>query len=247
MFSFFKKESKRRSVDLSGLRADMHSHLLPGIDDGAQTVEDSITLITGLKELGYKKLVTTPHILSDIYPNSPDTINAAFKVLKSRWPSALDDIELGTAAEYFLDDFFDTSLEKGSGMLTVSGNMLLVEFSFVSPPLNLKDRLFDMQIKGYQPILAHPERYVYFARNRTFFDELKSTGCLFQVNLLSFAGYYGKASLELAHYLADKKYIDLLGTDMHHVRHLDTLKNSGQIMDVVNKLLDSGSILNPQL
>jgi tyrosine-protein phosphatase YwqE len=156
-------------------------------------------------------------------------------------------INLHAAAEYYLDDFFDSLLQDGTPLLTITGNLVLVELSFVTTPLNFKDKLFQMQIKGYQPILAHPERYLYFAKTRGMYDDLKSMGCLFQVNLLSFAGYYGKGPLELAHHMVEKKYVDLLGTDMHNERHLDVLRNSGFITDTINKLLDTGKILNPTI
>ena len=114
-------------------------------------------------------------------------------------------------------------------------------------PLNWKDSIFNLQLSGYQPILAHPERYGYLAHNKGVYDELKSLGCLFQVNLLSLTGYYNKTAQDLAHYLLDKKYVNLLGTDLHHTRHLESLQNAGSIMPAINKLLDSGSLLNPEL
>jgi tyrosine-protein phosphatase YwqE len=156
-------------------------------------------------------------------------------------------MQLAAAAEYFLDDYFDSQLQDGQALLSFSTNLVLVEFSFVSSPLNAKEKFFQMQLKGYQPVLAHPERYLYFARTRNQFDELKSLGCLFQVNLLSLAGYYGKLPMDLAKHLVSKGYVDLLGTDMHHLRHLDTLRTSGFIMDTIDKLMDSGKIRNPQL
>jgi tyrosine-protein phosphatase YwqE len=247
MFSFFKRSKKQVKVDLSPLKADMHSHLLPGIDDGAKTLEDSLILVRGLAELGYTKLVTSPHIMVDLYPNTKETISSGLKKLKNEVRQQKLKIEMNAAAEYYLDDYFDSLLTDGIPLLTITNNLVLVEFSFVSTPINFKDKLFQMQIKGYQPVIAHPERYLYFAKFRGQYDELKSMGCLFQVNLLSFAGYYGKASLELANYLADKQYIDLLGTDMHHERHLEVLNSSAVIMDVMNKLMDTGKILNPTL
>ena len=110
-----------------------------------------------------------------------------------------------------------------------------------------KDQLFQLQISGYQPVLAHPERYLYFSNARQVFDTLKDAGCLFQVNLLSLAGHYGKATQDLANYLIKKDYVDLLGTDLHHLRHLDLLRSSPQLNPVIKSLLDSGRLMNPEL
>ena len=129
----------------------------------------------------------------------------------------------------------------------LKGKKVLVEFSFVSPPLNLKEQLFNLQIKGYEPVLAHPERYTYFAANKSAFDDFKSMGCLFQLNVLSLSGYYGKIPQELANWLVSKNYIDLLGTDLHHQRHLDALRAGKNIMPVVSQLLDTGRLLNTGL
>jgi tyrosine-protein phosphatase YwqE len=135
-------------------------------------------------------------------------------------------------------------LDDNIPLRTIKNNWVLVEFSFAGPPINAKEKIFALQIKGYQPILAHPERYLYFDANKKFFDELKDTGCYFQVNILSFSGYYGKGPLELAQYLSKKQYIDFLGTDLHHYRHLELLQSATNLMDPVKAALDTGKILN---
>lgn len=247
MFSIFNKK-KRARLDLSGLVADMHSHLLPGIDDGSPDTETSLQLITGLQELGYRKFITTPHILWDMYKNDANTIGAAYQELQQASQQQNNTaVPIKAAAEYFLDEHFDELLENNVPLLTLHKNWVLVEFSFVTTPLNFKDKLFNMQMKGYQPVLAHPERYLYFMSDRKWYDELKDAGCLFQLNILSLTGYYGKASLQLAQYLIGKRYINLLGTDCHHFRHLNTLRNAHNIMEPVSSLLDSGQLLNPSL
>jgi protein-tyrosine phosphatase len=247
MFSIFNKKKKPR-LDLSGLVADMHSHLLPGIDDGSPDTETSLELIAGLQELGYRKFITTPHILWDMYKNDATTIGAAYEELQQAAQQQYNAaVPVKAAAEYFLDEHFDELLQNNVPLLTIHKNWVLVEFSFVTTPLNFKDKLFNMQMKGYQPILAHPERYLYFMSDRKWYDELKDAGCYFQLNILSLAGYYGKASLQLAHYLIGKRYVNLLGTDCHHFRHLNTLRNAHNIMEPVMSLLDSGQLLNPSL
>jgi len=225
----------------------MHSHLVPGIDDGAQDVESSIELVNGLVDMGYQKLITTPHILWDIYKNDVKTITPAHNSLLEALKTNKIKVPVSFAAEYFLDDHVDELIEKNVPLLTIKNKWTLVEFSFVSAPLDLKEKLFSLQIAGYFPILAHPERYTYFNRDRNVYDELKEAGYYFQVNILSLVGYYGKAPQELAQYLVKKKYVDLLGTDMHHIRHLNTLQTSPQLTDTVKMLLDTGNILNPTL
>ncbi len=243
MFSIFKKKVYPKT-DLSALGCDMHSHLLPGIDDGSPDPETSFKLIQGLTDLGYKKLITTPHIMSDLYKNDAETITSAFEMLQvgSKLTSTLF-----TAAEYYLDDYFDDLLEENTPLLTLKGKWVLVEFSFVTAPVNLKQTLFNLQINGYQPILAHPERYLYFAEDKKKYDELHEAGCFFQLNLLSLTGYYGRGPLDLAEYLVKKKYVDLLGTDLHHDRHLHALRTAGLLNDQVKFLLVTCSILNPSL
>ena len=246
MFSIFKK-SKKIPVDLSGIGTDMHSHLLPGIDDGSPDVETSLQLIAGLQELGYSKFITTPHILWDMYKNDATSINDALQEVQKALQQNNTPTSINAAAEYFLDEHFDELLQTDSPLLTIHKNWVLVEFSFVTTPINAKEKLFNMQLKGYQPILAHPERYLYFMNAKGWYDELKNAGCYFQVNLLSLAGYYGKASLQLANYLISKQYVNLLGTDCHHFRHLDALRNGSSLMEPVQGLLDRGLLLNPSL
>jgi protein-tyrosine phosphatase len=242
VFTFFKKKSAY-IPDLSGIGCDMHSHLIPGIDDGAKDMEDSLQLIRGLAELGYHKLITTPHVLSDYYPNTPSTIGNGYQAVEAELRRQNMTLEFHAAAEYLMDEHFTELLETDQPLLTLKDRMVLVELSFAVPAINLKDTLFHIQLKGYQPVLAHPERYLYFGANKGWYEQLKDAGCLFQLNLLSLKGYYGKGAQDLAQYLIKKKYIDLLGTDLHHQKHLENLRSS-RIEDAVKKLLDTGMIRN---
>lgn len=247
MFSFFRKNKEVKPADFSGIAIDMHSHLLPGIDDGSPDVVTSIELIKGLTALGYKKFITTPHIMQDLYKNTPATINAALAELKDALQYENIQVDIHAAAEYLMDDNFDMLLEKNEPLLTLKDNLVLVEFSFVSAPINVQEKLFQMQMKGYRPVLAHPERYNYLAKNKEFYETLKNAGCLFQLNLLSLCGYYGKPTAELAAWLLGKDYIDLVGTDLHHDRHLAGLQHYGPAYATIQRLLDSGRLLNPSL
>lgn len=244
IFSRSKKVTDK--ADISLLKADMHSHLLPGIDDGSPDIKTSLELIRGMMELGYSKLITTPHVMWDMYKNTTEIILEKLELLRAAVKAEGLHVEINAAAEYFLDDYVEKLVKSNEPLLTVSGRMVLVEFSMAHPSMSLKDILFDMQMQGYQPIIAHPERYIYLERKKEFYEELKDIGCLFQCNLLSLTGHYGKTQQELAQYLIKKGYYDLLGTDLHNARHLDALHNP-DLGNHLQKLLDSGKIINSQL
>ena len=247
MFKLFgKSKPVAEQANLSALKADMHSHLLPGIDDGSPDIPTSIRLIKGMMSLGYTKLITTPHIMWDMYKNTHEIILDKLNLLRNAVKDAGLNVEINAAAEYYLDDHAEKLITSGTKLLTVSGNMVLVEFSLAYPSRSLKDILFELQMQNYQPIIAHPERYLYLEKNKDFYEELKDIGCLFQLNLLSIAGYYGKSANELALHLIKKEYYDLIGTDLHHARHLDALRSPGLTASVL-KLVDSGRIRNPIL
>ena len=155
-------------------------------------------------------------------------------------------VEINAGAEYFLDDHVAGLLKDKQPLLTISGNMVLVEFSLAHPSMSLKEILFEMQMQDYQPVIAHPERYMYLQQNKEFYEELKDIGCLFQLNVLSLSNHYGRSVQELAQYLIKKGYYDLVGTDLHHTRHLEALSNPA-LGAGLQKLLESGKILNPGL
>jgi len=245
MFKLFSR-SKPAKTDFSGIGVDMHSHLLPGIDDGAPDPTTSIKLIRGMMELGYRRFITTPHIMWDMYKNNPAIINEKLALLRAAIAAEGMEVEIRAAAEYFLDDHVAGLLRNNEPLLTVSGNMVLCEFSLAYPSNSLKEILFDMQMQGYQPIIAHPERYLYLEANKDFYEELKDIGCLFQLNILSVAGYYGKSAGELAAFLLKNDYYDFVGTDLHGFRHLEALENPA-IAPVIDKLLQRGRIRNASL
>src|SRR4030095_10491875 len=189
---------------------------------------------------------TTPHIMWDVYKNTRNIILERLQEVKSRLATEQLDIEIQAAAEYFIDDHLGELVEQKEPLLSFGNNFVLVEFSMVSQPFDWKKTLFEMQIQGYQPVIAHPERYAYMDRNKTFYDELKSAGYLFQLNILSLSGQSGNSVIDLARYLTKKGYYDLVGTDLHHARHLEALKNPS-VFSSLQQLLDSGKILNPTL
>jgi tyrosine-protein phosphatase YwqE len=243
---FSKSKPASGKFDFSLLKADMHSHLLPGIDDGSPNMETSLQLIRGMTALGFTKLITTPHIMWDMYKNTNEVILKKLDELRAAVLAEGIAVEINAAAEYFLDDYVAGLLKKNEPLLAVSSKMVLVEFSLANPSMSLKEILFEMQMQGYQPIIAHPERYIYLERNKEFYEELKDIGCIFQLNLLSLTNHYGKSVQELAQYLIKKEYYELVGTDLHHFRHMEALSNT-TITPILEKLLESGKIMNSQL
>lgn len=243
---FFGKKKATSSVDLSWLGADMHSHLIPGIDDGAPDITASLELIRGLHKLGYKKLITTPHILWEVYPNTPEIITDGLATVRAAIAAEGIAVELHAAAEYFIDEYFEENLKNKEPLLTISGNKVLVEFSMLTAPMDLQQVLFGMQIAGYTPVIGHPERYTYLSQRKQTFDELKEAGCILQLNLLSLTGYYGRQVQELAEYLCKKDYYTLAGTDLHNTRHLAALQKLSSSA-FFNRLKESGVLVNQSL
>jgi len=246
MFGLFKKKGDG-PTDLSGLVADMHNHLIPGIDDGATDLESSIVMIRAMQSMGYRKIIATPHVQWEMFKNTHEIIENGARIVRERLAETEIKVDFRGAAEYYLDEHVDELLEKNIPLLTIHKNMVLVEFSFIHQPIDLKEKIFQLQIKGYQPIIAHPERYLYFGAHKNTYDELHNMDCIFQLNLLSLCGYYGKKQEELAQYLIKKKYVSLLGSDLHNIRHINILRASTTISSTVNRLLDEGVLLNPVL
>jgi protein-tyrosine phosphatase len=226
MFNFFKKKvADNVKVNQLPVSIDIHSHILPGIDDGAPDIETALQLIKGIQQLGIKKTVATPHIIADLYRNTPAIINTALHKLNEACAKASVDIEITAAAEYMLDDFFIKLLRGSQPLLTIYKNIILTEQSYATPTLNVNEIAFELISAGYRPIMAHPERYAFYHNNYDEYTHLKDMGFLLQVNLLSLTGYYGKPVARAAKYLFDNDLADLVGTDLHHQRHLQSLQH----------------------
>lgn len=243
MFSFFKKKIDKPTLLFSNVQTDFHSHLIPAVDDGSPDIETSIRYIKDLVALGFNKIITTPHIMSDFYPNTSDKLKEGFVLLKKQLKEEKINVQFEVAAEYFLDEYFEKLLEKND-ILTFGDNYVLIEMSFIEPNRNLHQIVFDLLSKGYKPILAHPERYPYFVGQLEKLEEIKDMGCKLQVNLLSLTHYYGKAVNKLALQLFTKKMVDFVGTDLHHDRHLQAIQGLPQ--DIRN-LIDKTPLLNNTL
>jgi protein-tyrosine phosphatase len=230
MFNFFKKTDKNENIiHQLPVHTDIHSHILPGIDDGAPDIEAALILVKGLARLGIKKTIATPHIISDLYRNTPQTITAALDKLKAACIKEAVDIEIEAAAEYMLDDYFIKMLRTGQPLLTIHKKIILTEQSYAAPTHNLNEISFDLISKGYRPIMAHPERYAFYHNNYEAFTDLKNMGFLLQVNFLSLTGYYGKPVARAAKYIFDNDMADLVGTDLHHAKHLQMLQDPANL------------------
>ncbi len=210
--------------DFSFIQTDIHSHLVPGIDDGSASMEESIALITQLQSAGFRNLVTTPHIKWERYPNTREKILAGMHHLQQALQESNIDITISAAAEYFIDDHFFSLLDKNEPLLTIHKNEVLVEFSFYAEPFQPQHTFFKIQTAGYQPILAHPERYGYFHEKKEAYRAIKDQGVLLQLNILAITGYYGKKIQQTSQWLLQEGLYDYCGTDLHNERHAEALQ-----------------------
>jgi protein-tyrosine phosphatase len=217
MFSFFKKRDL--VTDISWLGVDIHSHILPGIDDGAKEVKQSLSYITQLQDLGFEKLFFTPHIFTELYPNTPETINPALQQVKNGLSAAGNNIPVGAAGEHMVDYSFIVRPD----LMCLPNNHILIEMSYLSETPNIEKVVFDLQISGYTVILAHPERYNFYHKTTERYHRLREMGCLFQLNLLAVTGYYGREVKHASDYLLKNNLYDLAATDLHHDKHMSLL------------------------
>jgi len=218
MLSIFQKNTYL--VDLIGGITDFHNHILPGIDDGANSPEESLDLIKKFKEFGIENFIATPHVMGDYYSNTPQTINRALKKVQS-----LDNsLKIKAAAEYMMDNHLIDIIEKND-ILTVTTKNVLVEMSYIQPPINLPEILFKLQNHSFSPILAHPERYPYlYSKGLDKYHDLKSRGCSFQLNMLSLSRHYGSGIQKIAFQLLENDMIDYISSDVHRMDHLEKIE-----------------------
>ena len=208
------------------LTKDVHSHLLPGIDDGVATLQESLDILARFEQMGYQKVITTPHILTDFYKNTSESIKEALKTLKYELEKTDITIEIEAAAEYYLDEHFMKLVDDRQELLTFGKNYVLFETGFMNEPLNLNDLVFKLKSNGYNPVLAHPERYSFFGRNFEMVEDLIDRGVLMQLNINSLSGYYSKDVQKMAEKLIDNNFIHFLGSDCHNMKHLEVMELS---------------------
>lgn len=220
MFNIFKKKNQINNLFYS---TDIHSHIIPGIDDGSDSPETSLEIIKGLSDLGIKRMLATPHVTHTTYENTQESISTAYDILMDSLKAAEIDMDIKYSAEYRLDDYSLQQFREGK-TIPLPNNHLLVESCFITEQLNLDSILFDLKILGHDLIYAHPERYHYYHTKRERYQQIHQTGTMFQVNLLSFSGAYGNQVKEISEWLLHNDLIDFIGTDIHHVKHLQLIR-----------------------
>lgn len=224
MFNFFKRKTNTPPPLIT---TDIHSHLIPGVDDGVTSFEDAITLIKKFADAGYEKIITTPHIMHDFYNNSESDLTHIYNNLVLRIKKENIEINFGLAAEYYLDDHLMSRInDKNENFLTFGDNYILFETSFMNMPFQLSEFIFKAKSRGLKPVLAHPERYMYLMNDEKLLTELVNKEVLFQLNLNSLTGYYSKQVKKFAQKLIDEKLIHFAGSDCHNELHFNNLLSS---------------------
>lgn len=219
MFGLF---SKNKEPIQLWFKTDIHCHVLPGIDDGSPDVDTSIQLIDGLRQLGVQNIIASPHVAAVQFPNTPETLDASFRLLKNKLREQGIDMPVSHSAEYRIDEDLPGIIERDA-LIPYPGDYVLIENQWIQEPWNLEEVIFQLQLKGLQPVMAHPERFVYYHKDPKRLDFLH-TKVPFQINVLSLAGYYGKNIKKMAESLLKKGYADFLGTDTHNVKHLESIR-----------------------
>jgi protein-tyrosine phosphatase len=241
----FGTKSVLPDADLGILQCDMHSHFIPGIDDGAKTLTDTLDMLRGMEAFGYKKVITTPHIMGDYYRNTPEIILGGLEHVREAAKEAGIQLELEAAAEYYFDFDLEQKLNSEK-LLTFGKNYLLFEVSYLNAPENLDGLIFKMQTQGYKPVLAHPERYPFWYNSFETYERLHDKGVLFQLNINSLTGYYSPATKKIAERMIDQNMIDFVGSDCHHMGH-QKLMQQARSNPHLHKLLASGMLKNNSL
>lgn len=219
MFNFFSKKSEPQQLFFS---TDIHCHVLPGVDDGAQTVDEGVELVEALQRWGINRIIASPHVTFETFENTAESADAAMAELQQALDARGNGIKIEHSAENRLDDLFAKNFDEGK-LMTLPGNLLLIENSFMLEPWNIEQTIFDVQMKGYVPILVHPERYTYYHNKKDRYLTLHNAGAAFQVNLLSLAGHYGKEEKKMAEWLIEKGLVKYLGTDLHRPVHVESI------------------------
>lgn len=244
MFNFFRK--KKEDVKLF-YHTDVHCHILPGVDHGAKNIQNGIELLKANMDMGIDRVILTSHVTSETFENTPETLQTAFETFKEAVKEAGLDVEMHLSAEYRMDDYWQKEYAAGH-IIPMPGNYILLENSFVQELIGSDQMMFDLMCKGYKPILAHPERYPYWAHNRERYEKMHNTNLKFQINILSFTGYFGSSARDTANWLVKNGMVDMLGSDMHNLEHAEIIKDflrSKEWRKISEKL--QGHIINDEV
>lgn len=221
----FRKKETLEPISLSAVKVDMHSHLIPGVDDGAKNMEDSLAIISEMRALGISHIITTPHIMSDLYPNTKEDLESRVLDLQQALILHKIDVTVQVSAEYYLDEHFLDLIRKKE-LMPFGDNYVLFEMGFVEKSPLLQKAIFELQSADYKPILAHPERYTYLHHSPEIYSELRDQGVHLQVNINSFTEHYSPQVKKIAEFLVDNELISFLGTDCHHLGHIELMKKA---------------------
>tara|TARA_B100000809_G_C15036246_1_gene493863 strand:+ start:39 stop:785 length:747 start_codon:yes stop_codon:yes gene_type:complete len=243
--NIFSKKPKLDPLDFSILGTDLHSHLIPGIDDGSKNMDESLAMLKRFSEMGFEKVITTPHVMSDFYKNNPEIILGGLEKVREAIKKKGINIKIEAAAEYYLDYSFEELIAKKS-LLTFGDNYVLFELSFSNEPPRVKEALFNLQTEGFKPIMAHVERYPFYFNRMDEIEDLKNRGCLIQLNINSLSGEYGPAVKKMGENLIDRDWVDVIGSDCHHMGHLDIME-SLRTNPHLHKIANKDNLLNKLL
>ncbi len=222
----FLKPKDTSPASVLPIKTDIHSHLIPAIDDGVQSIEESLTVLREMEALGYEKVITTPHSMPGTYDNSPENIYVGLEIMREAIKKEGINIQLEAATEYYLDESFVELIDSGAPLMTFGKKYVLFETPFMNMPPQLKEVTFKLSLKGYKPVFAHPERYLYLMQSDYLLDELMDRNIILQLNVISLTGCYSKPVQKFAEKLIDMKAVQLIGTDCHNIGHINLLKEA---------------------
>lgn len=249
MFGIFKKkEEKKVKIDWSKIGLDFHSHLIPAVDDGSSSIEETIEILTFKKSLGYKHIYTSPHIMGEGFKNTKQDLKQKYNDFINDERYIALNIKFNLIAEYFLDEEFEVLLENDD-LLTFGNKYILIETSMNYDFPFVKNYIYKLIKKGYNPILAHPERYKYIFTDKNYIDlyeSYKDLGCEFQLNLFSLVGLYGEKIKTVAEGLISNNLYDYVSSDIHKAGQLKLYEELNKSI-FLERLIQSGNLKNNEL
>ena len=241
IFNLFKSKPTLEKLIPDGF-VDIHSHILPGIDDGAKNIDESISLISKMKKIGFSKIIGTPHVYEGVHNNTKESIESSFDELNK---NDLKKVKVSYGAEYMLNDSIIKKAANKS-LLCLKDSFVLVEMSYIAAPKQLYEIIFELIHNGYMPIIAHPERYRFYHNNFKNYEKLKKYGCKFQLNLFSLTNYYGKDVMSVSEKLLKMEMIDYVGSDIHNVKQINNFYDLVRISSIckLEKAMENNKIFD---